>query len=233
MAALLAFPSRQVKQALERIQNGRFSTHIPPNTILITNYLTTMLNSHYQKIHIIGGAGSGKTTLANWFVQQSHFPCFYLDQVGWNESGKVPLSKRQNHIDRILAQPQWVTEGVFLWWVEPLLENSDLILWLDLPFTLTSWRIIKRHTQASWQGNNPHAGFQHLLRFIYSVGKQYYRRQPLIPSGPDDDFAITRVATRQSLKPYSQKVVHCQKPKDVAQFQKQIQGGYKGLSNKA
>ena len=182
-----------------------------------------MSKSPLQKIHIIGGAGSGKTTLANWFGQQLNYPCFYLDQIGWSTSGKVPLAKRMEDIQQILTQPAWITEGVFLWWTDPLLEHADLIVWLDLSFPRTAWRIMKRHAVASWNRNNPHAGIRHLLRFVYGVGKNHYRKEPLTPSGPDDDFAITRIATKQNLAPFLQKVVHCQKPNDVAQFQSQFQ----------
>ncbi|KAA3656548.1 MAG: hypothetical protein DWQ04_30780 [Chloroflexi bacterium] len=175
-----------------------------------------------QKMHVIGGAGSGKTTLANWLSIEFDFPCFYLDQIGWSEAGKVPLDKRMEKVEHILTNSRWITEGVFLWWTDPLLENADLIVWLDIPFHIVVWRIVKRHIVASWQGNNQHAGIRLLISFVIGVGKQYFKKEPLTPTGPDDDFAITRVATAEILEKYQQKLVHCRKLEDVQRFQTRI-----------
>jgi len=58
--------------------------------------LTTSLAD--QKIHIMGSAGSGKTTLAIWLSNALQISAFHLDQIGWNEAGKVSLDKRMSDI---------------------------------------------------------------------------------------------------------------------------------------
>ncbi|MCP5097273.1 MAG: hypothetical protein GY943_17135 [Chloroflexi bacterium] len=177
-----------------------------------------MKNVNAQKIHIIGGAGTGKTTLASKLSAKLGYPCYYLDHIGWNETGKVPLDKRMSDVNQIIAKPQWITEGVFLWWTDPLLENADVIIWLDLPFSITVWRILKRHVLASLRGNNPHSGIKLLIKFVYGTAKQHYRKEPLVPASPDDDFAITRAATKQIIGKYEEKLIHYRRSKEVAQI---------------
>jgi adenylate kinase family enzyme len=176
----------------------------------------------YARIHIMGGAGSGKTTLCCWLTATLGYPCYELDQIGWTAAGKVPLEQRLVAIEQILAQQQWITEGVFLWWTERLLAEADVIVWLDLPFSITGWRIIKRHVLASWHGNNHHAGVMNLLRFTYSVGRAYYMKEPVQPQAPDDDFAITRAATKQILSNHTEKLIHCRRQNEIKQFQEQV-----------
>lgn len=179
-------------------------------------------DSIYTKIHIMGGAGSGKTTLCRWLAATLGYPCYELDQIGWTAAGKVPLVKRLAAIEEILAQPQWVTEGAFLWWTDQLLADADVIVWLDLPFRITGWRIIKRHVWASWRGHNRHAGVLNLLRFIYSVGRAYYMKEPLQPQAPDDDFAITRAATKQVLSNHKEKLIHCRCQNETDRFRERV-----------
>jgi hypothetical protein len=175
--------------------------------------------SKHQKIHIIGGAGSGKTTLANRLAEEFGYPNYDLDHIGWGEHGKIPLQKRMEEIEKIVAQPNWITEGVYLWWIDPLLAQADLIIWLDIPYPITSWRIIKRHIKASLRGNNPHAGLKNLVIFLIGVGEHYYRKHPVTPAGPDDDFSLTRAAIKSELGRCMHKVVHCRSAKDIARLQ--------------
>ena len=150
------------------------------------------------------------------------YPNYDLDRIGWGKQGKVPLQQRMEAIDKIVAQPNWITEGVYLWWIDPLLEQADLIIWLDIPYPVTSWRIIKRHIRASLRGNNPHAGLKNLVTFLIGVGEYNYRKHPVTPAGPDDDFSLTRAAVRNELGRHMNKVVHCRSAKDVARLQARL-----------
>jgi adenylate kinase family enzyme len=173
-----------------------------------------------KRIHITGGAGSGKTTLAQQLSLHLDIPCYHLDKIAYEGGAgrKIPLDIRLKSIDAIIVQPGWVTEGAFLWWTEPLFEEADLILWLDLPFRINGWRIVKRHVQLSWAGTNPHAGLGKLIRFLAHVMQSQTTRTAIAPKAPDDDAAMTRAATAQVMGHYQGKVTRCTRPAEVAEF---------------
>jgi adenylate kinase family enzyme len=180
------------------------------------------MRGHTQtdRIHIIGSPGSGKTTLAQELSAHLAIPWHELDVVAY-EGGvgsKIPLEARLLSLQQIMAQPRWITEGAYLWWTEQLLDHAELIVWLDLPPYLNGWRIVQRHFQASWAGTNRHPGIKKLLRFLFFTMKKQSSRTAITPKAPDDDAATTPVATREILRGYTSKVVHCQRPADVANF---------------
>src|SRR4051812_39097983 len=95
------------------------------------------------RIHIIGGVGNGKTTLAKQLSSHLNTPHYELDRVAFKRMGdKTALYHRMESVRFIVDQPSWVTEGKFLWWTEELLASADLIVWLDLPFYTVGWRLI-------------------------------------------------------------------------------------------
>ena len=162
------------------------------------------------RMHIIGGPGSGKTTLAEQLSMYLHIPWYELDTIGW-EGGfgtERSLETRIADIVRIAAQPEWVSEGSFLGWTDELFHRAEVIVWLDLPWRIAAWRIISRHARASLTGTNKHRGLIKLYRFLGSC-RGYYK------SKADEH---TREAVARYLTTYAGKLVHCRRPAEVKVF---------------
>jgi adenylate kinase family enzyme len=174
----------------------------------------------YRRIHILGAAGSGKTTLAHWAAAKLAVPWYELDTVAY-EGGyarKRTLAERLASLQTITAQPAWVTEGFYLWWIDDLLNQADAIVWLDLPWYIAMPRIITRHLKLSWAGANRHPGLIKLAKFTWWCRRYYTDRVRHTPETPDQDWGINRVGVVHYLQPFMYKVVHCQRSADVDRF---------------
>ena len=172
-----------------------------------------------QRIHVIGGPGSGKTTLARRLAELGSLPAYDLDAIGYagGAGPKRSLEARLADVRHIAAQPAWITEGSFLWWTEELLERAEVIVWLDVSWRLAAWRILRRHVLASLAGTNRHHGIRRLLSFLRSA-RHYYVGPARSPKAPDDDGAVTSASTAQALAPFAPKVIRCRHPADVDAF---------------
>ena len=168
-----------------------------------------------MRIFIIGGAGSGKTTLGRRIAQQFHIPFYEMDLVGWENGAGAerPMDVRLRNVHEIALLQDWVAEGWFPGWTDELQEEADQIVWLDLPWSIARWRIITRHMRASLAGTNKHRGLLKLYRFLRAARK-FYTSQP-----PGHN---TREEAAKDLQPYQSKVVHCQRPADVSAFLAQL-----------
>ena len=171
-----------------------------------------MIGERVKRIHIIGGPGSGKTTLARRLASLLNIPFYELDVIGW-EGGvgaPRPLEVILGDISHIAVQPAWVTEGPLLEGTDELLRAADGIVWLDLPWQIVEWRIVMRHVRTSLAGTNRHRGLIKLYRFLAS-SREYYRSK-------DSIGGHTRAYTANYLVPYADKVVHCRRPAEVEAF---------------
>lgn len=102
-----------------------------------------------MKIHIIGCSGSGKTYLAKQLSKKYHIPHFDLDDIQWDNQAKGygvkrPVSERSTLLQEILANDEWIIEGVYYSWVQQSFEEADKIYVLDMPGYIYKSRIIIR-----------------------------------------------------------------------------------------
>lgn len=102
-----------------------------------------------MKIHIIGGPGSGKTTLASRLSRQLGIPHVDLDDLQWDNAKGSYGTKRDPReraalLDEILRKDDWIIEGVYHKWCAQCFADADRIVLLEIPRRTYRYRIIRR-----------------------------------------------------------------------------------------
>lgn len=103
----------------------------------------------FERVHIFGGAGSGKTTLAKRYAKHRRLTHHELDDVYYsnvpNRVRREP-TEREGLLSEIVEADGWVLDGIF-WqpWVKPALERADKVIVLAVPESTRHLRVIKRH----------------------------------------------------------------------------------------
>ena len=170
------------------------------------------LNSH--KVYVTGGPGGGKTTLSRDLAAALGTPLCELDAMMLDgEARGVPYDVLiREVVHRVLELDAWVAEGAYLGWVDLLLRQADLVVWLDVPWRIASYRILSRHVKKELRRNNPFPGWPRLLRF-WRWSRGYYKNEN--PPGLRLGVPDTRDTAIEILAPYKDKLVVCRTVKDA------------------
>ena len=106
-----------------------------------------------RRIVVWGVTGSGKTTLARRLSDTLALPRIELDaifwQPGWVETPDGEFrAKVQAAVDA--APDGWVLDGSYSRISDIYLSRADTLIWLDLPWRTTFWRLLKRTVSRAW-----------------------------------------------------------------------------------
>lgn len=163
------------------------------------NNTKKLIHSMQAKIHILGGAGSGKTTIANTLSARLSIPHYDLDDIYWNPAKEKYIKQPANIRDQQLAQAvkenAWIIEGVYWTWTAIAFDASDVIIFLDVPLWLRQTRIIKRYfrnkIKNGWRNRQT-------LKCTYTILME------------NIDFEKRRVELHKLLLRHKGKVISCQ-----------------------
>jgi len=92
---------------------------------------------------VAGSTGSGKTTMARALAERLGLPHVEMDAL-WHGPGWVPRPQFADDVAAMLATGSWVTEYQYRTVKDDLLAAAQAVVWLDHPFPLVAWRLLRR-----------------------------------------------------------------------------------------
>jgi adenylate kinase family enzyme len=105
-----------------------------------------------KRIQLIGGSGSGKSTIAQQLAQRLNATYCDLDDLHWDPQWtEVPDEVMLARLAPIVAQERWVIAGNYKQTWPMLWPKLDLLIWLDLPLHVKVWRTLRRSLARAWR----------------------------------------------------------------------------------
>ena len=163
-----------------------------------------------QKIVVAGPSGAGKSTIARKIAERLDIPYAELDAM-YHGPNWTKIPEFEKDVDRLTAQPAWITEWQYDDVRPLLLARADTFVWLDLPFPLILWRVTVRTVrralthEALWGGNHEsplHKIFtdkSNMIRWSIASRNQIRDALPtIIREYPD--LRIVRLRSRRQVK---------------------------------
>jgi adenylate kinase family enzyme len=162
------------------------------------------------RIHIIGGPGSGRSSVAGELSRRLGVPAYDLDDLFWDTSAsrygvRAEVAERNGRLAAIVAQDGWIIEGVYYGWLAPSFDADDRIIELSPSIWIRYWRVLRRFALRTVLRNASQresvADLWRLLRWSHSYDRQHLReahesmaargRQVIACSTPEQVFLTT------------------------------------------
>ena len=130
-----------------------------------------------RRISIIGGSGTGKTTLANNLSKELKIPVYHLDGLNYEPNWvQVDNAKRDKKINEIIQKDKWIIDGTYTSTLRDRINNSDLIIFLNFSTFSRLFGVFKRYFKYGKKDREEIPGCEEkidleFLKFVINWGK--------------------------------------------------------------
>jgi len=170
-----------------------------------------------QRIHIIGGPGTGKSTLATGLGRLLDLPTHSLDDIAFEGRAfrERAWNARESEAEAIAGCERWITEGIFVGWTKPLLDRASVIIWLDYSnWTAASYRMVvrfireaileifrRRGTERFFRVHDYRRNLRQLVT-VLRTSRDFW-----LPPANGRRYPVTRDEIKGAVAPYPSKVI--------------------------
>lgn len=155
----------------------------------------------HKRIYIIGNSASGKTSLAKRISGVLKIKAYDLDDFYWEKKfiKKRDKKKVDALVRKVTRKKSWIIEGVYSSCITCSLDKADLIIWLDYPVHVITWRLLKRQIK-NMESLRSTADFLHYAWDYYKKPthkhfnrneSNYYKHKKIVETYPAEVVHIT------------------------------------------
>jgi adenylate kinase family enzyme len=108
---------------------------------------------------VVGTTGSGKTTFARRLANAVEAPYIELDALYWKPNWQACVPDEfEEKVSNVVAGERWVVDGNYSS-VRPIVwKRATAIVWLNYPFALTYFRLLRRSVRRLITGEELFSG---------------------------------------------------------------------------
>lgn len=130
-----------------------------------------------DKISIIGGSGTGKTTLANNLGKELNIPVYHIDGIHHLENWEI---RDKDERDKIILEKanesKWIIDGTYHKTLKQRLEKSDLIIYLDYSSIAQLKGVLGRYIKNHGKEKPEIPGCKEKMSFDFLVWVLHWRK---------------------------------------------------------
>ena len=113
-----------------------------------------------MRINVVGTSGCGKSTVGKRLAERLSVPYIQLDELYWKSNwGESTDEELFPKLEKALSPDEWVLDGNYNRTTSIKWKRVQMVVYLDLPFRIVFYRIIKRslrrgiRNEELWHGN--------------------------------------------------------------------------------
>ena len=166
-----------------------------------------------KKIIIIGSSGSGKSTLSRELAAILNLPLYHLDQMNWRSGWEeVPRDEQRRLQEDVVKGNKWIIDGNYGGTLDLRMQEADTILFLDFHRVICMTRAFKRvmtyrnQVRPDMAEGCPERFDLEFFKYIWNFPKQ----------------KTPHILKRLADLPDEKRVIHFRKPREVAEFLKEL-----------